>query len=369
LVQLLRLYDAAHAGPGDYFIWSSCIVLNCMVDFQRQQLLATVQQLQGPPTPNQLCHGVFSSTTQDDLLLLLLHLMRRLQQLQGSTNTKTSSSPAPGSATADVVFFSTAASRADHLEQAAESGMSLLMSLAAQIGTRAQLSSLISLAATAAGAAAAQDGLSTTGFKGDAPADSPAGPSSAAAGELPERGSDTATIQQLQQQGQPLSGMCSDAVPALLDQQAGTLFSIFQGSLRLSGCQHSTSNNLVQLTEMLAALCCTGIDDQPCVLLRLAQQGTREQQVAFYSLLVTLLKLSATIAAHVGSRCRVYVSEAALEMLKALLPGSDTAAAAAGPAEGIDASSNSSISARQQGGSSSDISADLWLLLLGRCYQ
>jgi hypothetical protein len=123
----------------------------------------------------------------------------------------------------------------------------------------------------------------------------------------------------------------------------------------------------------------TGLDDNPGLLLRLAQQGTRGQQVAFFNLLVTLLKLSATPAfsgnTGAGSQVRVSVSSAATEMLFDLLPDSgddddnDARAAAAILIEGIGASASSSSSTKQQGGSSSDTSGDLWLLLLGRCYQ
>jgi hypothetical protein len=118
----------------------------------------------------------------------------------------------------------------------------------------------------------------------------------------------------------------------------------------------------------------------PNLLLRFAQQGTAEQQVAFFNLLVTLLKLSATApysSTDSGSQCRNMVSEgagmlllwAALDTGSIKTPPSNTAAAAAdaGVSGAASGSRSSSSSSSVQAGSSSDTSPALWLLLLGRC--
>jgi hypothetical protein len=132
-------------------------------------------------------------------------------------------------------------------------------------------------------------------------------------------------------------------------------------------------------------LCCSA-GGQPNLLLRLAQQGTAEQQVAFFNLLVTLLKLprSAFGGTDTRERVRVMVATGAMEMLLSCSQISTTASAssvsgtAASNVSGTAASnvsgtvsssstSNTSSGMQQETTSPRDTSAALWLLLMVRC--
>jgi hypothetical protein len=178
--------------------------------------------------------------------------------------------------------------------------------------------------------------------------------------------------------------MLRNPIPVTVSKHASALFGVCESFLRAQGSTldtefEQTSTQMNTAVVQLVRLCSSsnGCDRQPHVLLALAQQGSQEQQAAFFRLLVTGLKVSATPhireAAGAGSRSRVWVGEGAVAMLRLCLCCSDvtTSSTATAPAANISdtASSSSSPSrSRKQGNSSSNgTAAALWLLLLGRC--
>jgi hypothetical protein len=161
----------------------------------------------------------------------------------------------------------------------------------------------------------------------------------------------------------------SDNIPAAVSQQAGALFGVLETFLRVNSISTFTEDGIA---GRIAACCCKGPTGRPNLLLQLAQVGTGPQQVAFFNLLVTLLKLSATAAAKamtsagcdemvsMGLRCRCTTAKAAIEMLCSALTDNQAMSAAG-------TSSAASSHSGGTGDSSNERSAALWLLLLGRC--
>jgi hypothetical protein len=108
---------------------------------------------------------------------------------------------------------------------------------------------------------------------------------------------------------------------------------------------------------MLFEFCSPCPDGKLGLLMRLAVDGAAEQQSAFFSLLITLLKLSAVPRySNVGGTCRVSVTAAGVDMLLSVAKRSTEVAAA-----------GSSSSSKQACSSDDTMLAALWLLLLGRC--
>lgn len=125
-------------------------------------------------------------------------------------------------------------------------------------------------------------------------------------------------------------------------QQAAPLFTAFEAFAR-DVTSTSAPSDIFKVIEC-AFMCSANRHSQPLLLLRLARDGSSEQQVTFFNLLVSLLKLSRTCDLRLG------VTDSA--------PFQTTIATAA-------------FTLLSDGGAGSNSSSDgcarLWLLLLGRC--
>lgn len=115
LLQLVPLYAAAHAAPrNDHFIWALFKALCATTELQARQLCEAMQQQEQPSGDSR--HGVsapvLSSAVLDEMLLLTLHSLQRLQQLQATTSTTTR----PSSATTAKRFFSSSAYQVECLQ-------------------------------------------------------------------------------------------------------------------------------------------------------------------------------------------------------------------------------------------------------------
>jgi hypothetical protein len=130
-------------------------------------------------------------------------------------------------------------------------------------------------------------------------------------------------------------------------QQAAPLFTAFEAFAR-DVTSTSAPADIFKVIEC-AFMCCANRHSKPLLLLRLARDGSSEQQVAFFNLLVSLLKLSRTCDLRFGvndsAPFQTTIATAAFILLSA-----------SGGADGSPA-----------GGGSSDGCARLWLLVLGRC--
>lgn len=145
----------------------------------------------------------------------------------------------------------------------------------------------------------------------------------------------------------------------VFNQSAGALFAVLECCHRAEG---ALPLRVSRLALHHAIMCCMGPAGNPNLLLQLAQEGTAEQRVGFFNILVTLLKLSYTPAicrmANAGTLCRLYVALAAVEMLLFELPARERSNA------GGTFTSNSSSGGEQEGSRrSSGTTATPWLLL------
>jgi hypothetical protein len=357
LLQLLLLYAATHAYPDDeFFIHHGYDVIVATKRFMRRHSEAQIAAASGPRaqqqlTPGQTATPIFSPTVQHDMLLLWMQLLQRLQRLRETKCPATSPPPqaaaaaAPGSAFPYAINWSTRISSA---EVSAINAV-LLLPACVHIGRPPQLPVVSRAAAAAAPAAAAA---------------APAAAAAAAAGNSAVQGPYVAFSQ----------------VPAGFPEQGSALMGVIECHLRSQGTSSlcDPQDNPVtipgtlsgfQMATHFAGYCCSEPNapaGPPRVLLILAMDGSQEPRVAFFNLLVTLLKVSATrllSCTDVGYQLKLMVAEAAVMLLLVAPGGSRTTTAAAGSNRA--STSNSSSDARHSS-CSTDMSAALWLMLLGR---
>jgi hypothetical protein len=126
LLQPVLLYDLAYAKQDeDYFIWACYRAMANANQFQRQHMLAMQQWLTRPASSGRTL--ISYPTTLDELLLLALPSIQRLQQLEAIVS---ACSSLPPTSAADVVRFHSPAERVKLLAQADSSGRNFLVSLA-----------------------------------------------------------------------------------------------------------------------------------------------------------------------------------------------------------------------------------------------
>jgi hypothetical protein len=373
LVQVVLLYGAAHSAYSDDCVLSNVQVLVGTMLFVQQQVRPAPQQQTPTPKSDGGKPGL-SPAGRVELLLQTLQLVQQLQQEQLTTSTAdVDSSPAARAPT--VVTSPTV--RAGCTNYAVASGIGAILLLADDQLRKPQQHAGLSPAAAAAEAAVAAAGC--------------------------------------------------DPTPAALLQKAGDLCGVLECFLRahaygpLAGgdCPIHDENLRPFATPMhILTLCTYSPDGQPGLLRRLAAEGTDEQETAFFTLLLTLLKLSATSSFNetdeMCSQSRCILSTVAYDLLVCScnelsdcfsIPllragqslaaatsastfstcqpgGSSSSSVAAVPQwllselRDIDASiavaaaaaGNGSSSESERGGSSSNTSATLWLLLVGRCF-
>jgi hypothetical protein len=149
------------------------------------------------------------------------------------------------------------------------------------------------------------------------------------------------------------------AADACVLQYASALFAVIESLLRAPDLGAETASLASTVGGLAGSI--TGSDNKPSLLLRLAQEGTAQQQAALFNLLVTFFKLSATqhtsATIDAGSPARAATLTGALQFLRPLLHGSETTPDVGASGQGGNGSSSSS----------SIVSAALGLLLVGRC--
>jgi hypothetical protein len=274
LLQSVLLYGAAYATPGqDPNYWTmECILVNiALIELQREQR-STAADADSISGTDDVTEVPLPDTVRDEMLLLFLNLLPRVQQLRGSgadAGSRSSSRSMAASATAAA---------GPGMEESVEGYWTQQLLAAAQA---------VCVPSLAAGAALAEE---------------------QAAG-----------------------------LPAVWQQQAAAIYRALEVFFRA----HSSSETGVGAYEMVrqmaadtVCLCAWSTRTQPGLLLALARGGSSEQQVAFFHLLLSLLKLP-------NAGCAVPVATSAVSLL-----------GAASYADAI---------------SSSDGCVSLWLLLLGRC--
>lgn len=134
----------------------------------------------------------------------------------------------------------------------------------------------------------------------------------------------------------------ADKLPVVWRQQAGAICAALEGYVR--GKTKPLPDVFEDTVRRIVDLCCGQQSSQPSLLLVLVQAGSRDQQVAFFQLLVSLSKVSGSGVLDEGVTDGVpvylaWIAKAACDML--------TASAGSGSSDGL---------------------ALLWLLLLGRCF-
>jgi hypothetical protein len=137
-------------------------------------------------------------------------------------------------------------------------------------------------------------------------------------------------------------------------QQAAAIFTVFESFVR---AQQQLPRSVVTIIGRLVCQCSPEPPGRTGLLLLLARDGSSEQQVAFFNLLVSLLKLARTV------ELPAYSTQGALQIVGvALTAGRYLLTNGA-------ASALLTNSAASEGSSgNSHASAPLWLLLLGRCF-
>jgi hypothetical protein len=324
LLQPLLLYAAAHAAApsGEEFICCCAEAFLFVYSFLDAQN-GSVQPHGGQSARFRSRPGL-TPTVRDELLLLTVQLLQRLQQQRGAASS-TSSQP-PASAAAPAVrepgrrSFATAAELAQCLDRAEVTGIEVLLFLAEDLRGCRRVQS-------AAGGPAAAATILTDVRMRSSLAVLPVGDGSSTsdgAASAPSRTAD----------GADATAEAAATIPAALFQKSGALFGVVEGFLRAQGTADMHS---MKAAVKWMSICCPDGDGQAALLLQLALGGTAEQEVAFFNLMVTLLKLAAmpkfSDTEDLGSHSRIIVAQDALMMLSVLHDGeSHVAGAAAGAA-------------------------------------
>jgi hypothetical protein len=358
LMQLVLLYWMVHAELSDKkFIRLSTSVIHDIECFvgrlveARLKADAPAQQQSAQAGCSSGWGPVLSPPLQEELLLLTLQLMQRAQHMRAAAGSSTS---VPASSDPQQQVSSTAVEEPSRYLAPVRAGIHVLqrLSFGVQISRPLQAAGITSAPAAAAAAAGA-----TTA------------PGGALAATHP-----------------------SAFVPytAAFQQMAGTVFGVFEEHLRDQHKHRGSEyvrNSAVDIYWSLEDPPRYGPLIEAQLLLRLAQGGNAEQQVAFCNLLVTLLKVMDSLKPdrydwH-GSvaGCRSVVAAYGVKMLRSVKHSSEAAAAGtavSGAAScSIDGGSSSGGNSGVQAGSSSitpsgsssssKASPAQWLLLLSRC--
>lgn len=286
LLQPVLLYGAAHAVPEDEEDPSAWIQ-NCKFVITRVKLLVEAGHLGRAATaagadlaacsPEQAAaalaaHGPtpLPVTVRDDSLLLTVTLLQQLQQLRSAGSAASNSSGGGGSSSAAPAANLAAVAKA---EEALVLGLEFLSS-----------DLELALSTYCPGAAS-----------GNATAAWP----SCLLGKLALPASACAADTEVQ-------AAAAAELVAVWQQHLRAVYRALEGFVRAQDTGSSLSRDTQEQLKRITGLCCPAKSpdslDQPHLLLALARRGSSEQQAAFFSLLVSLLKVSGRGVLDPGSR-------------------------------------------------------------------